>query len=203
MPKEAAEVERQAFALTQQSQQETQQLAQFETEFMHAQELEFSGRIQEAIEIYERILKASPGEPQVSFALARLYLNARQPQQAVQYIRRALERRPNKADYHELYAMALLELGQVSEAEQELRTAILLEPSDGASYNALGNLLLKQGRVDDAIDALEQAVRLAGDEASYRLNLSNAYRQKGDAAAADRENSAYQRLTQPKQPGPE
>jgi tetratricopeptide (TPR) repeat protein len=203
MPEKAAEAQRRSFRLTQEAEADLQQVAQLEVDFKRAQELEFSGRGEEAASLYEKILKTSPREPQVYFALARLRLNARQPEKAVEYIRRALEDRPTKADYHELYSMTLLELGQLSEAEEELHTAIVLEPTDAASHKALGNLLLKQGRVDEAVKALDQAVRLAPDEASYRLDLSSAYRQKGDMIAADREYVAYQRLLRPKQPGPE
>jgi Flp pilus assembly protein TadD len=194
MPKEAAEAQRRSFALTQESGQETYRLAQLEADLTHAQELEFSGRSQEALDLYQQILKTSPEEPQVFFALARLHLSTHQSKIAAEYIRRALKLRPARAEYHQLYAMALVDLGRPDEAELELRTAILLRPTDSTSRNALGDLLMREGHVEAAIEAYQQAVQLAPEEPSCRLSLSRAYRRKGDLAAADRELDAYSSL---------
>ena len=200
MLKKAAEAQQKSFALTQESDRETHRLAQLESNFTRAQSLEFSGRPQEAIEVYQEILKTSPEEPQVFFALARLHLNLHQPKLAEEYIRRAIEFRPEKADYHQLYAMALIGLDHPKEAEAEIRTAILLDPTDGTSQNALGDLLMIEGRVEDAIAAYQRAVQLAPKEPRYRLSLSRAYRRKGDNTAADREFDDYMKLLSQQRP---
>jgi superkiller protein 3 len=179
--------------------------ARLTAQLTRAEQLEFGGQTQEAVAVYQGILDGlgdSTRGNQIYFALARLHLNAGEYLRAEEYIRRILEQQPNNADNHHLYALTLLNLGRKAEAAQELRTAIRLKPSEETFHNLLGNLLLDAGQVDAAIAAYQRAVELAPREPDYHLNLSAAYRRKGEEAAAAREWQAYRKLLREQRPRP-
>lgn len=175
------------------------QIGELETNFRRAQDLESSGNQKDAISLYQQILAASPNEPQVYFALARLHLRSQSLNLAEENILYALKLQPNNADYHEFYAVVLIELGRRNEAERELHKAIPLKPLDGSPHNLLGDLFLGAGQIEAAVAAYKRAVELAPKEPEYRLNLARAYRVKGDAAAAEREVNEYQKLLRTQQ----
>ncbi len=206
---EKAKQARQRFTeLAREEEKDKLRRARLTAQITRAEQQEFGGQTKEAVAVYQDILDTLDGlgdstrGNQVYFALARLHLNAGEYLRAEEYIRRILEQQPNNADHHHLYALTLLNLGRKAEATQELRTAIRLKPSEETFHNLLGNLLLDTGQVDAAIAAYQRAVELAPREPDYHLNLSAAYRRKGEEAAAALEWQAYRKLLREQRPSP-
>ncbi|MCP5366075.1 MAG: tetratricopeptide repeat protein [Hyphomicrobiales bacterium] len=74
-------------------------------------------------------------------------------------------------------------LGRLDAAEESLRAALAARPGDPVALNNLGTVLVDAGRFEEAVAVLRPAADAGGVEA--RVNLANALRLSGDAAAAE------------------
>lgn len=91
-------------------------------------------------------------------------------------------------------------LGNSAAAVRSLQRALELSPSLATAHRQLGTVLLAAGDAKAAIPYLEEAARLNPEVAETHCDLSDAYRQDGRAAEADRE---LQVCREPKTQGPQ
>ncbi len=118
------------------------------------------GRIAEAAELYQRILRI---DPRHADALHRLGIGAHQSgrtEMALELIGRAVERDGNHPGYHVDFGNILLERGRVSEAVESLRRAVQLQPGLAIAHFNLGNALRALGKLDKAMAAYAEAAAL-------------------------------------------
>jgi protein O-GlcNAc transferase len=144
-----------------------------------------AGRLPEAAELYQKVLKASPGQTDALYLLGVIAHQTGYHAQAVELNCRALAITPDDVRCYNVLGLALMELGRDGEAEASFQQAISLD-SNPEVHNNLGTLWKKQGRLDDAIRAYRQALAQSPGYANAHYNLGNAYRDQKEMESAAR-----------------
>lgn len=116
------------------------------------------GRLKDAWEIYEEILRRSPKEADALHLSGVIANLSGLHEDALRRIGEALQVDPRNAVFHVNYGNALLALGRSAEAEAAFRQAIKVEPRFASAHYNLANLLLDAGKSDDAIAEYDQTV---------------------------------------------
>ncbi len=129
-----------------------------------------SGRVEEAIEHLDAMLKGSQSDS----SLVRIYItkgellrSARRYEQAMEVFNTALEIVPGNSDL--LYARALVaeRLGRIDLLEADIRTILKTEPDNAHALNALGFTLADQTtRYEEAYGYLKRAIEIMPDDAA-------------------------------------
>ena len=123
-----------------------------------AAELHQAGRLQEAVDLYQEILRANPRDWEVQYNLGNaLRLLGRFGEGMQAYIM-AIRHRPDLAEAHNDLGIALAELGRWEDASEALRRAIILAPTMTGAYNALGVAFKEQGQAEQAIPYFDRAL---------------------------------------------
>ncbi len=147
------------------------------------------GRLAEAANLYEDILRLDPAHPDALYLLGQVRLYQGIFQQAENLFVRAVASRPQAAPFHLHHGLALRRLGRTDDALAAFHRAQTLDPALADAHHQAGNVLKSIGRYAEAIDALREAARLAPDHAAIWLNLGVACLEGGarvDAIAAFR-----------------
>ena len=111
-----------------------------------------SGRLQEAADIYERVLAVAPDHPDANHLLGVVAHQAGQDEVSVELISKAIAANAANADYHCNLGNALRGLGRHGDAVAAYETALEIQPDDAEVLNNLGNAYRRRGDLDSAID---------------------------------------------------
>lgn len=149
-------------------------------EFNRALTLHQSGRLEQAMSIYRRLLHDDPDNADVLHLLGVAAHQQGDHGRAVELIGRAIALCPSIAVFHANLAEAYRALRQFDRAIGCGRTALRLHPDFAEAANHLGLALFDTGKTDAAIEQFEKAIRLKPDLALAHNNLGNAWRAKGD-----------------------
>jgi len=136
--------------------------------------LQSQGRLDEAMEACEQVLKNTPDFMDSLITMGNLQIRSGQFLTAVEYFAKALQKDPNLAVARANLAVALRELGEIQAAEDQVRTALLINPEYPQAFNVLGTLLIKQGHMDKAIQAFKDALKRIPGFLEARINLAAA-----------------------------
>src|SRR5262245_3147064 len=131
-----------------------------------ARTLVSTGRLDEAVQVYTRLLAARPNDLDARKERARVLGWLHRDEDALPDYDRGLQVTPRDTDAAVARARTLARLERVDEAEQALRGAIASHPRGADAHLALGTLLLQRGRVEEATASFTRARALApGDPA--------------------------------------
>jgi predicted TPR repeat methyltransferase len=136
-------------------------------------------QLDEAEEIYRRILELAPKQVDTLHFLGVLCHQRGQPQAAADLIRKALRINPDYVDARINLGNVLKESGKFPEAERAYRRALEGRPDNADAYNNLGTVLRAQNNNNEAIECFERAVELAPNHADAFHNLGNALKSAG------------------------
>ncbi|MCW2241023.1 tetratricopeptide repeat protein [Azospirillum canadense] len=150
-----------------------------------------SNRLQEAAEIYGRILDADPSVADAWHLLGVLHHQAGDHARAVDLIGTAIGHDPFCATYHDNLGAAFRAKGQGERAVACHRRAAALDPAWAKAFGNLAGVLLDAGGVEAATAALRRACRLAPDQEALLLRLGDCLLSQGKAADAE---VVYERL---------
>ena len=151
-----------------------------------AQEYVKQNKIEEAIEIYERIAKAVPEDFEYRAELATLYSRINQHEKAAQIWSELLETDPENIKYQDKLVNSLQAAGKRNEALELLQAYIQTYPEVGIHYARLAKLYADEDNVDAAIANYEKAIELAyGDKQTY-LKLAELYFVNDNIDAAEK-----------------
>jgi tetratricopeptide (TPR) repeat protein/GGDEF domain-containing protein len=118
------------------------------------------GKLEEAVEEFQRALTLDPNNVNVSNSLGVCYAQMGEFEQAVTEFARVTSLKPSDFMGQYNLACALLSLGREDEAEQAFTRASKLEPKRAAPYFQLAKLCRKQNRLEEALNYLGQTVEL-------------------------------------------
>ncbi len=131
-----------------------------------------SGRIAEAVPLFERSLAIKPDAVPTLLNLARIAEGAGRPAEAADRLRAALRTDPANDEARVHLATILAKAGRLGEAIPEYRQALATpSPEDFLAQNGLGVALVQAGRVEEGIGHLRECVRLRPDYVPCRANL--------------------------------
>jgi tetratricopeptide (TPR) repeat protein len=131
----------------------------------HASALRRSGRAEEAIDAYQRLLAAKPDLPDSWYNLGWLQRHARRFEEALASYDEALRRGVTGPEEVHLNRAVILSdhMGRPEEAEAELRKALAIAPDYVPALLNLGNVAEDLGRREDARSAYERALAAEPD----------------------------------------
>ncbi len=166
--------------------QDTEKNSTPEQEFVKmAQEFVKQDKIEEAIEIYERIVIAIPEDHDSHTQLASLYTRTDQHEKAAQIYSQLLEAEPENIKYQDQLVNSLQAAGKVDEALEIAQSYIQTYPEVGIHYARLAKLYEKEGDEAAAIANYKKATVFGYSDKKIFLRLAENYFLNDDIDAAE------------------
>ena len=151
-----------------------------------AEEFVKQNQIEEAIEIYERIVKALPEDFEYRVRLATLYSRINQHEKVSQIWSELLEAEPENTEYQDKLVNSLQAAGKRNEALELARAYTQTQPEVGVHYARLAKLLADEDNVDAAIANYEKAIEFAHADKQTYLKLAELYFLNEDIDGAEK-----------------
>lgn len=123
-----------------------------------AAQLHQAGRLQEAVDLYQEILRAEPRDWEVQYNMGNALRLLGKFGEAMQAYIMTARLRPDFANAHADLGVALAEIGRWPDAASALRRAVALQPDLTGAYNALGITHKEQGNPAEAILCFDRAL---------------------------------------------
>lgn len=133
-----------------------------------------SGKVDEAIEHFNKALKLAPNSAEVYNNLGIALGKLGKVDEEIVHYKKALELKPNSAVIHYNLATALAYQGKTDEAITEYRQALRLRPDDINALSNLGFALAGQGNFGEAIECYKEALELEPDNVIAHSRLGQA-----------------------------
>ena len=153
------------------------------------------GETEQAIEIYEQIVKAMPEDLESRAQLATLYSRQNLHDKAIDTWKVLLETDPENTKYQDGLVNGYQSSGQIDAALAFAQQYIDANPEIGAHYARLAKLHKDESQVDEAITAYQKAVELAPGNAKMYQELAELYLHKDDLTSAEEAFQAAIRYT--------
>ena len=135
------------------------------------------GRVEEAMDYFERALRVEPEFKRVE--KAAVGLGVKRGAEQGNDSRRAVVVNPARMDALFNMGNALAGRGQYAKAVDYFAAVLRIEPNEHQTLNNLANSLVKLGRLDEAITNYELAIRLKPDGAKAHKGLAAALTAQG------------------------
>jgi len=128
--------------------------------FLRAVELQKSGRVAEAAELYGQVLAGTPDHYPANLNLGVALRRLKRPQEALAAYDRAVALRPGEAGAHANRANLLRELRRLPEALAALDRALELTPGDATLHSTRAGVLQDAQRLDEALAGYDRALQI-------------------------------------------
>ena len=165
-----------------------QQVAGYSTgalEFLRrAKQHEGKGELQQAEQLYRRVLQSEPQSYAALANLGNLFKFQRRYDEAEVVLLRAVEANPGQAYAHALLAGIYVDSGRLAESEAAAMIAIERDPQAFNAHFYLGRARIAAGMFTDAIEPLRRATELAPQIPDVHFALAIALAESGDRDAA-------------------
>lgn len=138
-----------------------------------------SGNLQQAEEIYGKILAINPNHAETLHANAIMACQRGQHAMAIPLFQKAIREKPGNAAYHYNLGNALKSLGRFDEAVPCYEQALFLKADYLEALNNLGIAFHSQGRFDEALCSYQKALQLKPDYVEALANLANTLHAQG------------------------
>lgn len=138
------------------------------------------GQLEEAKQIYKRLLTNKNDAYDAAHLLGLAFLQEGATDEAISWIKRAIKINPAIAQAHFSLGNAFVSSGDKQEAVESYTRAVSTNPEYPEAYNNLGNVLQELGHYIPAVEKYETAVRLNPDYAEAHNNLGNLYDKLGE-----------------------
>jgi len=147
--------------------------AQLASAFAHGAALHQAGRLAEAEQIYQQILKAQPKHFESRFLLGVIHAQRGSHGEAVRAFDAALKLNPRNASVHNSRGVALGKLKRVAEALASFDRAIALQPESAEAHSNRANALRELDRTEEALASGNRAIALKPDYPEALNNRAN------------------------------
>jgi Flp pilus assembly protein TadD len=151
--------------------------ADFTAHFNLGAALLSAGRGAEAIEHFQRALRARPNNATAHANLATALQAGDRAAEAIGHYRQAIRLKPDAAGARYNLGNLLLGQGQTAEAIVHLREVLRLDANDAGARNSLASALAMQGKLDEAATHFNHSLRLDPNNADVHANLAAALMQ--------------------------
>jgi tetratricopeptide (TPR) repeat protein len=130
------------------------------------------GRVDEAIDYFQKALQINPGNALAHYNLGIAFQQKGRVDEAITQYEEALHIKPDYAEAHYNLAILLRQEGRVDEAIAHYQKALQINPGSARAHNNLGKALLQKGRVDEAIAHFQKALEINPVEPAVQNNLA-------------------------------
>jgi protein O-GlcNAc transferase len=151
-----------------------------------------AGNLQQAEELYRKILREQPGNAQAAFRLGAIFRAKGMLDEAVTYYRKTVELNPKDADAYTDLGSTLQARGQTDEAIPCYQKALALNPDHAIALYNLGSAFHEKGQMESAITYYRKSLQKNPNELAYN-NLGSALIQQGQL---DEAIACYQKAVQ-------
>lgn len=129
-----------------------------------------AGRLEDAEQIYRRILEIARGDPESRYMIGVLRLQQGRPAEALPVFAALLDEAPGSADVRTQHGLALQMLGRSDDALAAFDRALVIRPDSVLALLYRGNLLLDAGLWQAALESYDRLLTVAPgyDEAWFR-----------------------------------
>jgi Tfp pilus assembly protein PilF len=165
-------------------QQGKNQLGPPQTEINSVIALYSNGKIQEALDTVETLIKDYPVEPLLFNISGACYKAIGQVDAAVKCYEKALAIKPDFAEAHNNLGVTIQDLGQLNTAVRSFEKALALKPDYAEAHNNLGIVLMKLHQPDAAVKSYKNAIAIKPDYAKAYNNLGNTFMEMGQVKIA-------------------
>jgi predicted O-linked N-acetylglucosamine transferase (SPINDLY family) len=154
-------------------------LATFGEAIQRARQLLGGGDLDQAEQIYRRLIEAVPQAADPWHELGIAQLQANRPGAAVEYLRQAVTLEPATAAYHVNLAAAYRMLKRPGDAIASFQRALKLAPPTAELLNNFALTLKDTGQADAALGAFDDALRIRPQYANGHFNRGNLLAEMG------------------------
>ena len=147
--------------------------------------LQENGRLDEARQEYDAVLRFDPKYVKAYVNLAQLLVSKDKLDEAKKYYERAIELDAGIGEAHSGYAYLLERLGDPDQARAEYQRAISLSPKTARLLYTYGAFLDKRGDLDGAIAQYQRALDVDPNLADAHSEIATALFTKGDLQRAE------------------
>jgi tetratricopeptide (TPR) repeat protein len=147
---------------------------------LYAQALQGKGKFDEAVKVYELIVKDNPNSLEYTFELADGYLKANRPEDAIKTLDKIENMMGLSPDISQEKMRLYLHLGNIDKAANEIQKLINLNPADASNYIILADMYLANRMNDKAFEVYQKALAADPTNGPVHYSLSQYYREKGD-----------------------
>lgn len=140
-----------------------------------AEVLANKGKVEQAIQQYNRILERQPRHATATGSLGRMFFRLGAQETALEHYNRALGNDPGHLDTLVDRAELFVEMGQYEDARTDLLRVLEYDPDSYRACYLLGVLYITIGTYDDAIRVLSRALDVDRTKAEVHLQLGKAY----------------------------
>ncbi|HKW98507.1 MAG TPA: tetratricopeptide repeat protein [Bryobacteraceae bacterium] len=151
---------------------------------VHAIFLFDSGRIQESLAEFEKLVKGSPTDRALRSMLVQAYWKANRPVDAERILARALRENPKDIEALTQRAAVYLGIANYTEAQNDLTAVLRIKPDSAEAHYLLSKVNLARDARSAQRQELAEAVRLKPDFLQARLELAQALLSANAASAA-------------------
>jgi protein O-GlcNAc transferase len=139
-----------------------------------------AGRFDRAEELYRRVLRMDPRQPDALHLLGMAAYVRGFPEQGRDLVLKAIEAKPHEAVFHANLGIVLEALCDWPMAEAAYRRSLRLNPNNPAALNSLGNLHRAAWRLDEAACCYKAALALDPRFTVAQSNLGNTFADRDD-----------------------
>ncbi len=140
--------------------------------FAQGVELFNAGNIDEAIEVFRRIVANEPDFADAHYHLGLSYYRKAKFDRAIAAFQQTLKRLPRDADARVKLGMAYYKKGEASRAVEEYENALEIQPNNVEALNNLGMAYDELGGFNEAITVYQSALKISPEHAQLQVNLS-------------------------------
>jgi len=159
-------------------------------EAQRAQELMTAGKVDEAISIYQALVRDSPDNPVLLLNLSVAEYTGRRFREAAATATAALKLQPDLLPARLFLGASYLELGELPAAIESLKTVVAANPRERNGRLMLGLALLQAGEPGDSLEHLEAAAEMLPTSTRAWYGLGQARESLGQTQA----KQAWERL---------
>lgn len=145
------------------------------TVLSQAHQLHQSGRVQEAITLYEQILPQQNNNDTLLFLLGTAYRQTGRQQLAIELLRKSLRLNPHNAGAFNNLGNAFKDLNQVEDAIESYGEALRLAPDFADAHLSRGLMLRRLNRLEEALASYDEVLRINPQSAVALNNKGNVY----------------------------
>ncbi|MCX8161204.1 MAG: tetratricopeptide repeat protein, partial [Candidatus Saccharicenans sp.] len=143
-----------------------------------------AGRVDEAIELYQKILADRPGQVRVLYNLGIAFGRLNRLAEAERIYLEVIRARPDFIEAHNNLGEIYLRQDRLPEAEREFQKAIELHNEFALAYANLAEVYLRQKDLSRAEDCVERALALDPEMTAAHNMKGNILRQRGQLEEA-------------------